>query len=211
MLDSNSFRGFEGVRTRYIGRDDTAARHALDGAGPRSGCVPQVGQPCVIGSASATRSPVVPGQHRLAAVRELAQSRGPVDRRTDVVVLVAQLHLAGVQHPIRRRNGASGARCSASAQATALDARLNAMTKLSAFALLDRTDPVVGGHQIGQYPVQTRDRRGQSPQGEKSTAAWNLRRRPIAMSQSGRHGLVHAQNRSSPAAAYCSMDRIRSC
>ena len=57
----------------------------------------QIGQPCI------GRQPVDHHllrrcrQDRLAAVREIAQSRRAIHRRADVIALVSQLHLTGVQ------------------------------------------------------------------------------------------------------------------
>ena len=72
----------------------------------RSSWVPRSVSQASSGSQSATSCSVAPGQHRLAAMRQIAQPRGAVDGRADVVALVAQLHLAGVHtdaQPDRRQ------------------------------------------------------------------------------------------------------------
>ena len=72
----------------------------------RSGWVPRSVSQASAGSWSTTRSLGRARQHGLAAVGQIAQPRGAVDRRADVVALVAQLHLAGVHadaQPDRRQ------------------------------------------------------------------------------------------------------------
>ncbi len=56
----------------------------------------QVGQPGVVGQPVGHQLLGRTRQHRLATMRQIAQPGGAVDRRTDVVALVAQLHLSGV-------------------------------------------------------------------------------------------------------------------
>ena len=66
----------------------------------------QIGQPGVVRQPVGDQLLGRAGQHGLAAVRQIAQPGGPVDGRTDVVALVAQLHLPGVHadaQPNRRQ------------------------------------------------------------------------------------------------------------
>jgi hypothetical protein len=58
----------------------------------------QIGQPSTLGEPIDDQIACGGGQHRLAAVREIAQPDGAVDRRARVVGVVAQLHLPGM-HP----------------------------------------------------------------------------------------------------------------
>ena len=96
------------------------------------------------------------GEHRLAAVGEVAQPRGAVDRRADVVAFVAQMHVAGVhadsqldrcqRGPLQlqragHRVGGAGERDD---EAVAL-------------ALLDGPDTVMGGDDVGQCLIEPLD------------------------------------------------------
>ena len=96
-------------------------------------------------------------QHRLAAVREVAQPGGAVDRRADVVAFVAQVHVAGVhadaqldrrqRRPLQiqragHRVGGAGER----------DDEAVALT------LLDGPHTVVGGDRVGQCLIEACDR-----------------------------------------------------
>ena len=56
----------------------------------------QVGQPGIVGQPVGHQLLGRARQHGLATMRQVTQPRGPVDGRTDVVALIAQLHLAGV-------------------------------------------------------------------------------------------------------------------
>ena len=56
----------------------------------------QFGQPRVFGQPVDDQRLGGARQQRLTAVAEIAQARGPVDRRTRVVALVAELYLAGM-------------------------------------------------------------------------------------------------------------------
>jgi hypothetical protein len=59
---------------------------------------PEIGQPCIDGELVLNELFGHTRQHGLAAVRQVAQPRGLVDRRARVVALVAQTDVAGV-HP----------------------------------------------------------------------------------------------------------------
>ena len=134
-------------------------------------------------------------EHRLAAVGEVAQPRGAVDRRADVVAFVAQLDVAGVhadaqldrcqRRPLQlqragHRVGGAGERDD---EAVAL-------------ALLDRSHTVVGGDRVGQRLVEARDR-GLHRVGLGLPQA----RRTLDVGQQQRHRsgrkLAHASRRSS--------------
>ena len=83
-------------------------------------------------------------QHGLAAVGEIAQPCGPVDRRADVVAFVAQLHLAGVHadaQPDRRERRPLQVQRARHRVAGAGERDHEAV----ALALLDRPHPAVGG------------------------------------------------------------------
>ena len=96
-------------------------------------------------------------EHRLAAVGEIAQPRGAVDRRADVVALVAQLHVAGVHADAQldRRQ-----RCPLQVQGTShrVGGAGERDDEAVALALLDGPHTVVGGDRIGQCLVEARDR-----------------------------------------------------
>ena len=61
--------------------------------------------------------------------------------------------------PMRNRIGASGARCNASAHATASLARANANTKLSPSPCSTGRTPPWNADEVDQYPIEPRDRR----------------------------------------------------
>ena len=92
-------------------------------------------------------------QHRLAAVREVAQPGGAVDRRADVVAFVAQVHVAGVHADAQldrcqRRPLQLQCACHGVGGAGERD------DEAVALALLDGPHTVVSGDSIGQYLVE---------------------------------------------------------
>ena len=92
----------------------------------------QVGQPRVRPAADRTPSRSVDARkHGLAAMGQIAQARGPIDGRADVVAFVAQPAPRRCARRCAAGSEPSGARCSSSAHATASLARAKATTKLS--------------------------------------------------------------------------------
>ncbi len=75
-------------------------------------------------------SSVAPDKHGLAAVRQIAQPRGAVDGRADVVAFVAQLHLAGM-HPDAQPDRGQRRPLQLQRAGHRVAARANATTKLS--------------------------------------------------------------------------------
>jgi hypothetical protein len=95
-------------------------------------------------------------QHGLAAVREVAQPRGAVDRRSDVVRLVAQVHITGVhadaQFDRSQRRVLQGQRAS-----HRVGGARERDDEAVALALLDRAYPAVGRDRLGQCLVEAFD------------------------------------------------------
>ena len=113
----------------------------------------QIGQPRVVRQLSVTNRLGGARQHRLAAVGQVAQPAGPVDGRSDVVALVAQLHVAGVnadaqpdrgqRRPLQIEGAGHG-----------VDGAAERDHEAVAFALFDRADSVVVRYQFGQCAIQ---------------------------------------------------------
>ena len=97
-------------------------------------------------------------QHRLAAMGQIAQPRGPVDRGTDVIALIAQLHLAGV-HADPQAN--RGQRRPLQLQRTRhrVTGPRERHHKAVTLALLHRAHSAIRGHQIRQCAIQPLKRR----------------------------------------------------
>ena len=113
----------------------------------------EIGQECALWQPVDDEIACGTGQHRLAAVCEIAQSCRPVDRRADVVALIAQLHLAGVQADAQSDRGE---RCTLQLQRTChCVARTGERDdETVALALLDGTGTVVRGGRIGHRRVE---------------------------------------------------------
>ncbi len=124
----------------------------------RSGQVPQtvgaqVGEPRIVGQEVGNQITCGSRQHRLAAMGELTQPGGPVDRRADVITLIAQSHLTGVhantqpdrrqRRPLQVDGARHGIGCAGERDHEAVT-----------FALLDRTHPMMGAHQFGERAIQ---------------------------------------------------------
>ena len=122
----------EAAGTRCANRDDTTARRAPDEARPASGSYPD---PSAMHD---LRQPIQdnrlgdPRQHRLPPMRQIAQPRGPIDRRARVVGLATQLDLPGVHPDPDPDRGQRAPVCRGNQRKPAAsDARANAATKLS--------------------------------------------------------------------------------
>ena len=118
----------------------------------------QIGQPHIGGQCVRDHVLGRPRQHRLPTMSQIAQPRRPVDRRTDVIALIAQLHLTGMHADPqadrrqrralqlqRTRHRVSGPR--------------ERHHETVALALLHRPHPAIGGEQIRQRLIQPRERR----------------------------------------------------
>ena len=99
------------------------------------------------------------GQHGLAAVRQIAQPRGAVDGRADVVALVAS---AARRRCARRCAAGSDPRVPLQLQRTrhGVAGTSEHDHKTVALALFDRPHPAMGGDDIRQGAVELRDRSG---------------------------------------------------
>ena len=96
------------------------------------------------------------GQHCLAAVREVAQPGGAVDRRADVVAFVAQVHVAGVHADAQldRRQRRTLQLQRAGHRVGGAGERDDEAVALT---LLDGPHTVVGGDRVGQCLIEARD------------------------------------------------------
>ena len=99
------------------------------------------------------------GQHRLPAVRQIAQPRGPIDGRTDVVALVAQLDLTGMDADAQPDRGQR--------RLLQIQGTQNGIAgaperdhETVALALFDRPHPVVGGDGVGDGLIEARESGG---------------------------------------------------
>ena len=175
----------------------------------RSGWRAQIGQPRI------GRQPVDDQvvrrarQHGLAAVRQIAQPCGPVDRRADVVAFVAQLHLAGVHadaQPDRRQ------RCPLQLPARTPPRRWRGRTPpRNCRPRPARPAAPRHGRRRCRTPRDPAARpRPSSPRAGSPTAASSPRRRPAATSPF-RSAARSRPGRSSSPAACPRVDQSRSC
>ncbi len=119
----------------------------------------QIGQPHPVGQPIHHQRFGHPRHDRLPTMRQIADTRGAVDRRTRVVALIAQLNLAGMhadaypdrseRRPLQRQRARHRIRGPRERGHEAV-----------ALALLDRTHPVISGDGLVHRPVQQRQRGG---------------------------------------------------
>ena len=96
------------------------------------------------------------GEDGLPAVRQVAQACGPVDGRPDVVALVAQVDLAGVQtdpQPDRRQ----GCQLQVQGARHRVTSTVERDDKAVAFALLNRPHTTMRGNHVRECAVESRD------------------------------------------------------
>ena len=148
-------------------------------------------------------------QDRLAAVGQVAQPCGAVDRRADVVAFVAQLHLAGVHADAQPDRGQ---RRSLQLQRTRhrVGGTSERHHEAVAFTLLDRPHPVVGGDQVGQRAVEPRDRSRHFARAGSPIAGSSPRHRRAAASPFPSEARSHP-GRSSSTAVCPPADQCGSC
>ena len=147
MLSGNGFR--RPKRREVVADIGVAQLHHPFGTGDTAQFVPaEIGQPRV--GRKRIDNQILGGarEHRLAAVGEIAQPRRPVDRRADVITLIAQLHLSGMHtdaQPDRGQRRPLQLQCARSRLGRAGERDHKAV----ALTLLDRPHPAVGGEQVG--------------------------------------------------------------
>ena len=111
----------------------------------------QIGQPHTVGEPVDHQLLGRARQHRLAAVGQIAQPRGAVDRRAGVVTLIAQLHLAGV-HPDAQPDRGQRRPLQLQRSRHRIGGAGERRHEAVALALLDRAHPVMGGDDIRHRP-----------------------------------------------------------
>ena len=150
-------------------------------------------------------------QHGLATVGQIAQPRGAVDRRTDVIAFVAQLHLAGVHADAQPDRGQRRPLQLQRSTPPRRLARANATTKLSPSPCSTGRTPPWAATRSGSALIQPRERRGHLARAGSPTAASNPRRQPTAASPCPSAEARSRPTRSSPPAACPHGDQSRSC
>jgi hypothetical protein len=96
------------------------------------------------------------GEHRLTAVSEVPQPRGAVDRRTDVVAFVAQMHITGVHTDPqldRRQRRSLQVECAGNRVGGPCERNDEAV----ALALFDWPHPAMSGDRVGEFLVEPLD------------------------------------------------------
>ncbi len=119
----------------------------------------QIRQPNTVGQPIHHQRFGHPRQHRLTAMRQIAQPRGPIDRRARIVGLVTQLDLAGVhpnpdpdrgqRRPLQCQRTSNRVRCTGERGHEAV-----------ALALFQRAHPAVSGERCVHRLVEQRQRGG---------------------------------------------------
>ena len=140
-------------RRELIAKIGVAQLHHPLGAGQIAQRVsPQIGQPGISRKLIDNQIACGRRQHCLPTVGQIAQPRRPVDRRADVIALVAQLHIAGMHpdaQPDRRQRRPL--------QLKRARHRISGTRKRDheavALALLDRAHTAMGGDDVAQQPV----------------------------------------------------------
>src|SRR6478609_7610618 len=95
----------------------------------------------------------------LATVAEVSDPGGTVDRRADVVALVSELDLAGVD-PDPQANGGKVNQLQVEGTGDSVRRPAERHHEAVAFALLDGTNPAVASDDLPRHIVQAGDRRG---------------------------------------------------
>jgi len=115
----------------------------------------QIGQPHIGGQRIRHQGLSYTRQHRLTAMRQIAQPRRLVDRRADVVALVAQLHLAGV-HPDPQADRRERRPLQLQRTRHRVGGPRERHHETVALPLLHRAHTAIGGQQRRQRLIQTR-------------------------------------------------------
>ena len=121
-------------------------------------------------------------QHGLAAVREVAQPRGAIDRRSDVVSLAAQMYVAGV-HADAQLDRCQRRSLQCECAANGVGGTGERDDEAVALALFDGPYPAMSSDRLGQGLIEAFRLRTSWPRAASPTGASNLRRRRAATSR----------------------------
>ena len=122
-------------------------------------------------------------QHGLPPMGQIAQPRGPVDGRADVVALVTQLHHPGMHADAQPESGPAVPSATPGRTPPRCWLRVNATTKLSPSPCSTRPHTMMGGDDLTHRAIDRAARwRPSSPPVGSATAASSPRRRPAATS-----------------------------